>query len=168
MKPWSIAIALIAVAALIAAGVAIATVRWPITQPIAFNHLLHVEDVGAECTDCHLYATTGVRATIPNLELCADCHEEALSESEQELQLVNYIQEDVRIPWRKIYTVPDHVYFSHRRHTAIAQIECETCHGAMGEQTEPMPRAAVPISMNRCMDCHEEAGVSNDCLLCHR
>ena len=140
----------------------------PIEQPLAFNHRLHVEDLGSDCTDCHLYAETGVRATIPNIEVCADCHEEAQTESEDEARLVEYIQAVERVPWQKIYRVPDHVYFSHRRHTMLAEIACETCHGEMGAMETPMVRPAVPISMDFCMDCHYATETSNDCLLCHR
>ncbi|HVS66557.1 MAG TPA: cytochrome c3 family protein [Thermoanaerobaculia bacterium] len=140
----------------------------PIHQPLAFNHRLHVEEVGAECTDCHLHARTGVRATIPNLEVCAECHEEALTDSEVEARLVAYIQEAEPIPWQKVYWVPDHVYFSHRRHTAIAEIECETCHGPMREREQPVTRAEADMTMEACMACHQHAGASNDCLLCHR
>jgi len=152
----------------IAAGVAFSLLDRPIEQPIAFNHRLHVEDLGSDCTDCHLYALTGVRATIPNLEVCADCHAEAQTDSAEEARLVGYIESGDPIPWRKLYWVPDHVYFSHRRHTAIGGIECETCHGPVSEASEPMPRPSVGVTMNGCMDCHEQTGTSNDCLLCHK
>jgi hypothetical protein len=159
---------LLGVVLLTVAGVALSLVSRPITQPISFNHRLHVEDLGADCTDCHLYAMTGARATIPNVELCADCHEEPQTESAEEARLVEYIQAAEPIPWRKVYWVPDHVYFSHRRHTGVAGIECETCHGPMGEANEPMRRPAVRLTMDHCMQCHEQTGTSNDCLLCHR
>lgn len=152
--------------ALVVSGFSLWT--WPIEQPIAFNHRLHVEDLGSECTDCHLYAQSGVRATIPNIEVCADCHEEAQTESTEEARLVEYIQAAEPVPWQKIYRVPDHVYFSHRRHTMLAEIACETCHGEMGALETPMVRPAVPTSMDFCMDCHYATETSNDCLLCHR
>lgn len=153
---------------LLAVGVALSLPTLSISQPIAFNHRLHVQDVGSECTDCHLYAATGVRATIPNVDVCSNCHEEAQTESPEEARLVEYIRTGEPIPWRKIYRVPDHVFFSHRRHTAIGGIECATCHGAVGEREAPVTRQAIRLSMNRCMSCHDDAGVSNDCLLCHR
>ena len=140
----------------------------PIEQPIAFNHRLHVEDLGSDCTDCHLYAETGVRATIPNIEVCADCHEEAQTESEEEARLVAYIQSEELVPWRKIYRVPDHVYFSHRRHTTLGNLACETCHGQVEILETPLSRPETDLGMDFCMDCHNESGVSNDCLLCHR
>jgi hypothetical protein len=158
----------LAMALLIGAGVVVAMSPRPIDQPIAFNHRLHVEDLGSDCTDCHLYAETGVRATIPNLEVCADCHAEAQTDSSEEAQLVDYIEAGTPIPWRKIYRVPDHVYFSHRRHTSIGEIECAICHGQMSEATEPVTRPFRRVTMKGCMDCHDESGASNDCLLCHK
>lgn len=161
-------IVLVGILLLTVAGGAAARLQRPsVVQPIAFSHRLHVTDLGSDCTDCHLYAESGVRATIPNLEHCSFCHEEPQTESAEEARLSEYIQAGESIPWRKVYHVPDHVYFSHRRHTAIAGIECTECHGAMEEQELPVSRPAVRISMSGCMDCHEERGASNDCLLCH-
>ena len=150
------------------AGVGLSLMVRTLSQPLAFNHRLHIEDMGMECTDCHLYAETGVRATIPNIRVCVDCHEEALTDSPVEARLVELIEAEELIPWRKVYWVPDHVYFSHRRHTAIAGIDCTTCHGAMQQREQPVVRREVPITMERCIACHTEAGASNDCLLCHR
>ena len=139
-----------------------------ITQPIAFNHRLHIEEVGAECIDCHLYARDGARATIPNIEVCIQCHEEAVTESGEEARTVEHIQDGVPIPWKKVYHVPDHVYFSHRRHTKLGGIECQRCHGAVEVQEAPFTRPLVRLDMDACMNCHRESKVSNDCILCHR
>jgi len=139
-----------------------------VDQPIAFNHQLHIEDVALDCVDCHRYVLTGARATIPNIEVCIDCHEEAQTESVEEARLVEYIQAGDPIPWRKVYRLPDHVYFSHRRHTTIGGVDCAVCHGEMSEQRLPVSRPAVRITMNRCMDCHYAEGASNDCVHCHR
>jgi hypothetical protein len=125
-------------------------------------------DVGLVCTECHLYAETGVRATIPNIGLCGDCHAEAQTESVEEARLVEYIESNELVPWRKIYNVPAHVYFSHRRHTTLGEIGCAICHGDMENRESPVTRAEVSLSMDFCMDCHYEMEASNDCLLCHR
>ncbi len=140
---------------------------WRVTQPVAFNHNLHVEEVGAECADCHRWALSGVRATIPNVEVCVDCHEEVQGESAEEAQVVEYVTTGQPIPWQKVYRVPAHVYFSHRRHTAIAGLECEVCHGQVGERTEPVTRPHRRPTMNDCMECHDQSGASNDCIHCH-
>lgn len=160
----------IAVGALVVASAAglVFSMPSPIRQPLVFSHALHTEEVGAECTDCHLYAESGARATIPNVALCADCHDEALTDSEQEAWLVEQIRSATPIPWRKLNHVPDHVFFSHRRHTAVAEVECASCHGDMGSQAQPPGRPLLSISMDRCMACHDESGASNDCISCHR
>lgn len=138
-----------------------------VRQPIAFNHLLHVEEVGAECTDCHLYAEAGRRATIPNVETCSLCHEESSTGSEDEARLLRHVHSEDPIPWLKIYRIPEHVNFSHRMHTAIGGIACETCHGQVGARSDPVTQQFIPITMDGCMACHEQEGASNDCIACH-
>lgn len=155
------------VLALVVAGISLAAGHWAIEQPIAFNHRLHVQDMGLACVDCHRRALTGARATIPNVEVCSDCHIEALTESPAERTLIDHIERDEPIPWRKIYRVPDHVYFSHRRHTAIAEIDCERCHGAMATREQPVTHPAVRQTMESCIECHEDNGVTRDCITCH-
>jgi len=147
------AAALVAVVILAVAGVVLSLTPWPVEQPIAFSHQQHIE---------------GLRATIPSLAVCADCHFDALSESPEEAKLLTYVTADESIPWSKVYWVPDHVFFSHRRHTTVSEIECETCHGPVAARTEPLTRPMLSITMERCMECHEETGTSNDCILCHR
>ena len=149
-------------------GETLAVLAQSVTQPIAFNHRLHIQDVGAECTDCHRFALEGVRATIPNIEVCIECHEEPVTDSAEEARTIEHIQEGVPIPWRKVYYVPDHVYFSHRRHTALGGIDCTRCHGVIEEREKPLSRPLVRLNMDDCMNCHREAEASNDCVSCHR
>ncbi|MFQ5865193.1 MAG: cytochrome c3 family protein [bacterium] len=137
-------------------------------QPVAYNHYIHVEENGMECLECHQYAEVNARASIPNIEVCRDCHEEAISESEAELTLLNYISENKKIPWRQIYFVPDHAYFSHRRHVKLAQLECAVCHGEVGKLTKPVTKPYVEIKMAWCIDCHDKNKVTSDCYACHR
>jgi hypothetical protein len=161
-------VVLLGVIALASAGVAVALLGRSVSQPVAFNHQKHVQELEMECVDCHLHALTGSRATIPNVEVCAACHEEALTDSPEEARVVEHIQSSTPISWRKVYRVPQHVYFSHRRHTAIAGIECEVCHGEVGKLTQPVTRPLRRLTMNHCMECHSEVEASNDCVACHR
>ncbi len=142
--------------------------RKKIIQPIKYSHKIHVGEVGLECTDCHKYAETLQKASIPNIKICADCHGDgALTKSPEEKKLINYIKKGKRIPWVQIYKVPDHVYFSHRRHTKIGGIKCTTCHGNVPQLTEPAPYQLVKISMQNCINCHTKRKVLNDCINCH-
>jgi len=150
------------------AGAAIMLARPSVHQPIAFNHRVHIKDAGMACHDCHLHALDGMRATIPNVDVCTACHDKAQGHSSAEAAVVEHVRTGQPIPWRKVYLVPDHVYFSHRRHTTLGKIECETCHGRIGERTQPVTTQLVRVAMNRCVGCHIEKGAMNDCVGCHR
>lgn len=142
-----------------------------VVQPIAYNHKLHVEGEGLECVDCHTYVEKLPRATLPDLAICLDCHDvEPISEEEstEEAILIEHIEQGREIAWQRIYSVPDHVYFSHRRHVVSGEIECATCHGDVGSFTEPVTLPFFDVTMDACMDCHRDNGVTNDCLSCHR
>lgn len=142
--------------------------RSPIIQPLPFSHNLHIDEVGLECIDCHLRVEDHQRATLPALEVCQDCHSEELTETALEKQLLAYTTSDQAIPWRRIYTVPDHVYFSHRRHVTSGNLDCQLCHGAVAEMTEPAKYPVIEVTMDNCTECHSERQITNDCLACHR
>jgi hypothetical protein len=137
-------------------------------QPIAYDHQKHVEENGMECLDCHQYAEEHARASIPNVEFCRDCHEEAISESENELVLLSFVTENRQIPWQQVYKVPDHAFFSHRRHVKLGELECVACHGDVAKLSASVSVPYVEVTMEWCLDCHETRGVSNDCAVCHR
>lgn len=139
-----------------------------VIQPIPFNHHLHVEDQELECTLCHTQVETHEHATLPVNEICEECHSEELTGSELEIKLRGYFTEKNEIPWQRIYQVPDHVYFSHRRHVVSGKIGCESCHGNVKELTEPPPHPLIPPTMDFCTNCHKKLNITNDCLACHR
>ncbi|MEW6509636.1 MAG: cytochrome c3 family protein [Bacteroidota bacterium] len=138
-------------------------------QPIAYSHKIHIENAGLTCVDCHATVETSASAAIPDLALCTNCHSDApLSQSPEEAKLRQYVAGGNEIPWMRIYTVPDHVYFSHRRHVIRGEVQCPTCHGNVAEYSTPITSAFLPVTMENCMRCHRERKVSNDCLSCHR
>lgn len=140
-----------------------------IIQPISYNHKLHIEKAELNCVDCHKFVESMASATIPNIEVCSDCHSgEPLSDSPEELKLLKYIEAGKKIPWQKIYTVPAHVYFSHRRHVTIGEIECSKCHGNVQELIKPASYPMWLPTMKNCISCHKEKKVTYDCLACHR
>jgi hypothetical protein len=167
-RSYRLVLLAVGVGILVAAGLLAPLAHRPVTQPIAFSHKLHAGDLALDCTECHRYVLTGARATIPNVEVCGECHVEALGESAEEKKLITFVESGEPIPWRKIYRVPDHVYFSHRRHAAIGGIACERCHGPMAERTLPVTEPAVRLTMDACIECHDQSGVTHDCITCHR
>ena len=143
--------------------------RPKIIQPIVYNHKLHIEEVELTCIDCHIYVESLPSATIPNISICGECHsDEPMTDSPEEAKLIKYIEEGKQIPWQRIYYVPDHVYFSHRRHVSIGELECINCHGNVEELTEPAPYPVWIPTMNNCIDCHKENKITYDCLVCHK
>ncbi|MFQ5723008.1 MAG: cytochrome c3 family protein [Terriglobia bacterium] len=139
----------------------------PPPQPIRYNHAVHIAS-GLACVDCHVGAREQVQATLPGLDTCLMCHEEALTESPEEERLRAFANAGQEIPWERVTRVPRHVYFSHRRHVTLAGLECTDCHGPMETRTEPPRRPFRPVTMDACMDCHEQRKVDNDCNRCHR
>ena len=136
-------------------------------QPIRYSHRLHIEQ-GLECTDCHTGAETEAFATIPDIETCLGCHEQAVTDSREEEKIRELARAGSGIPWIQVYEVPDHVYFSHARHVAIAELACEECHGEVKTREAPFTKPLVELSMDFCLDCHRERGASEDCIACHR
>ena len=136
-------------------------------QPISYNHKKHLA-LELECASCHLGIAEGrAQARIPTVEVCAACHTSD-DENPKAKAVRDYVSANKPIPWKKIYSVPDHVYFSHRRHVGMAKLDCAVCHGDISKAEAPVTRQAVKISMARCVDCHYKMKVTNDCMACHR
>lgn len=137
-------------------------------QPVLYNHKLHVGEVGLACPACHAQVLSRQKASIPNIDVCRGCHQEAMTESEEEAKLVGYIKRNERIPWVQVHRLPGHAYFSHRRHVTIGKIDCSECHGNVAEMTLPFAKPHVPVRMAFCVDCHEKKRAETDCAACHR
>jgi hypothetical protein len=137
-------------------------------QPVEFNHNLHINDVGMDCTECHLYVMQERKATLPDKEVCLECHSEPQGETSKEAAFIDLLQSDMELKWQRVYVLPKHVYFSHFRHVTLGQLPCQGCHGDMQNLTSPPTKRAVNIiDMDYCIDCHEESQASVDCLSCH-
>ncbi len=136
----------------------------PAAQPIAFSHAHHVTEIGIDCQFCHAYARRGPVAGIPSVQRCAGCHQVVLSEQPEILRVLEYWENEEPIPWVRVHDLPDHVRFTHKAHVR-AGVGCETCHGDVARM-----EAAVQVeslSMGWCVSCHEDRGVTRDCLACH-
>ena len=152
------------VAVVVAIGWVFALPPLPMTQPIAFNHARHAS---ASCVLCHQGAESGVRAGIPPADFCTRCHVTAPGHTVSDAGW-SEVSAGKRIAWRRVTRLPDHVAFSHRRHTGSGQLACASCHGDMRLRTEPLSRAPVRLEMDTCLTCHKREGASEDCAGCHR
>jgi hypothetical protein len=146
--------------------VALRTVWGSVKQPISFNHKIHAENE-LECLDCHLYFNEHASSGNPSLEICSGCHEEPQGTGAEEQKVVDHVTSGKEIEWKRLYRVPEDVYFSHKRHVVLGELECNVCHGDIGESTKP-PARASQITMGECMKCHEEKAADNDCIACHK
>jgi len=138
-----------------------------VVQPIAFNHAKHLEK-GVECFGCHATVKESAIAGKPKLETCMLCHETPLGQTAAEETVRQYAARKEEIPWRRLFKLPEHVFFPHQVHVVAAQIECKTCHGAIGESTAPPGKPLVTFVMNDCLACHKNKGATTDCVACHR
>ena len=137
-------------------------------QPVGFDHARHhEEDLG--CLDCHSTAEKSPYASLPKLATCLVCHAEPLGEHPEEAKVRAHAERGEEIPWIQVNRLPGHVYFSHAVHVKLAAMECAACHGDMSRATEPVHASQIGnLTMRRCMECHADAGASNDCLACHK
>ncbi|MEJ2320377.1 MAG: cytochrome c3 family protein [Gemmatimonadales bacterium] len=163
-------LALIPLAILLAAlTLMLAVNRSPaVPQPIAFNHLLHIEGEGLDCEDCHEYVRVSAHAGLPGAEICSECHDTLQGDSEESARVTALIEQDEPLRFNKLFSLPDHVFYTHRRHVGIGELQCLQCHGDIAETERPPERPLISISMEYCVDCHREQGETLDCNACHR
>ena len=53
--------------------------------------------------------------------------------------------------WRRVYRVPDFVYFNHAIHVNKG-VGCVSCHGRVDQMAAV--EKATPLTMGWCLDCH--------------
>lgn len=135
-------------------------------QPISFNHKKHHEQ-GIECAACHSHFNEQPFSGMPHVAVCMECHKDSLTKHPDEEKIRQFQKDGREFAWKRLYQQPDHVFFSHRRHVALAGMECQSCHGDIGQSESPPVKPWVKMTMNWCMDCHAEKNANNDCLACH-
>ena len=138
-----------------------------ISQPIKFNHKKHTQSVGLDCAECHQFYKTSPVSGIPGVEVCKGCHQAALTDSPEEKKLLEYINKGEEVPWERLYTVPDHVFYSHSRHVVVGKLECRECHGEIASMEKPPSTPLKKITMTFCIKCHQNRKVTTDCSACH-
>lgn len=142
--------------------------RAAVPQPIAFNHRKHTQELGLNCDFCHSLVRVGQHSGLPDENTCVMCHATPQGDSPEAARVTAFLEEGEPIRFNKLFGLPDHVFYTHRRHVTLAELECATCHGGIAETERPPVRPLLDVDMEFCMDCHEEREASNDCTSCHR
>jgi hypothetical protein len=140
----------------------------PVRQPVAFNHRKHTEQLKLACQLCHQYVATGAHAGLPSAPMCVMCHQVRQGTTAEATRVTALLSRGEPLQFIKLFRLPPHVYFSHRRHVGIAKLPCEDCHGTIAHTERPPERPLVTIRMRVCLGCHRHAGQSVDCVACHR
>lgn len=136
----------------------------PVKQPIAYSHKVHVS-LGLKCANCHNMPGEGFLATYPKEQFCMSCHSSIKKDSTEIQKLAAFAGNKQQVPWARVYRVPDIVWFNHASHVTSGKVECQTCHGDVGNRDVLFKE--VSTSMNSCMACHAARKVSNACDFCH-
>jgi len=162
------------------------------SQPVQFSHKVHRDKGGMKCEDCHAIRDDGTFSGIPAVDKCAGCHAAAMGTTDEEKRMIKrYIEPSREIPWLVYARQPENVRFSHAFHVKLAKLACERCHQAHGDSdTLPaferdrvsgysrdilgdpsLPNAAnrhPGMEMDDCIRCHQQRGVQDSCLACHK
>ncbi|WP_298270843.1 cytochrome c3 family protein [Geobacter sp.] len=133
-------------------------------QPLAFSHKKHAGENRIHCLFCHRFALKSPVAGIPAVADCRACHLFISPNAPEIRKLTGYWERREPIPWVRVYSVPDFVYFPHMMHLR-AGLVCTTCHGEVAAM-ERITRS-VSLKMGWCLNCHRQHRASIDCWTCH-
>ena len=134
-------------------------------QPIAFPHTVHAGGLQMPCVYCHTFVERSRSAGAPPLEICMGCHRSIATDREEIRKLTRYYEEKRPIEWKRVYALPDFIYFSHKRHVK-AGVACSMCHGDVAGMKRV--RRVNELVMGWCVSCHRVRGASRDCATCHK
>ena len=107
-------------------------------QPIPYSHRLHAGTLKIPCQYCHVNATRSRVAGVPSVETCMNCHRVTKTDSPYIQQLTAIYKSGKPMEWKRIHSLPDHVYFDHRPHVN-GGIACQTCHGEIQTEERGLP-----------------------------
>ncbi len=133
-------------------------------QPIAFSHRLHAGTKNIDCKFCHPYVDQSIHPGIPPVEKCLFCHNYIIPNHPEIKKEHYYFDNQIPIPWQKVFILSEHVLFNHERHLK-RDIACETCHGEVQAKDR---LTHSEFLMGFCVECHREENANTDCWLsCH-
>jgi cytochrome c7-like protein len=123
----------------------------PIEQPLQFDHRHHTRDEGIDCRYCHNTVDRSPHASIPPTQLCLNCHSQVWNKSPLLEPVRQSFFENKPLTWRRVYRVPDFVYFNHSIHVNKG-VGCVSCHGRVDQMAAV--EKATTLAMGWCLDCH--------------
>jgi len=154
-------------------------------QPIFYSHKVHAGTNQISCLYCHGNAWESRHAAVPSVNVCMNCHKtineytgtplfnvkgDSVNGTAQIQKLLRYAGFDPQnpnawkpenakpIPWVRIHSLPDHVYFNHSQHIRAGNVQCQTCHGPITEMDEV--KQFSELGMGWCINCHRETKVN--------
>jgi cytochrome c553 len=156
-------------------------------QPIYYSHKVHAGINQISCLYCHGNAFESKSATVPSVNVCMNCHKNIqtyekgpeltdangtkINGTQEIAKLYKYAGFDPKnanawdpsmiknaVPWVKIHSLPDHVYFNHSQHTKAGKVQCQSCHGNIQEMDEV--KQFAELSMGWCINCHRQSNVN--------
>lgn len=141
-------------------------------QPIAYSHAVHAGRLQIDCLYCHFGAERSRHAGVPPAQVCMNCHSQIKRDAPDVQKIDAAVESGTPIAWTRVHRFPDHAYFDHSRHVAVAAIQCQSCHGPV--ETMTRVRQVGSMSMGFCLDCHRKSersgngpAASTDCSTCH-
>lgn len=120
-------------------------------QPVAFDHDLHVTQLGLDCRYCHTYVDRSHESNIPSSSTCMNCHNQIQPDNPALAPIRESYRSGEPVPWVRVHMVPDYVYFNHSVHVNRG-VSCVECHGEVNEMQVVAQKKS--FSMAFCLDCH--------------
>ena len=121
------------------------------TQPVPFQHSLHVQQLGLDCRYCHSYVEVSQHSNVPTSQTCMNCHTAIKSQSPKLQPIRDSYASGKPVEWVRIHRVPDYAYFNHSAHVNRG-VSCVSCHGKINEME--VVWHDQPQGMAWCLSCH--------------
>lgn len=128
---------------------------------LKFSHKAHIQDIGAQCTDCHVSLSQKgkpAKAPIVAEATCKKCHDNETAAFECKICHTNADNVKPRPP------VNLNTLFSHAQHVDSSK-NCTPCHQGL-DTAEKANRKSFP-TMATCMTCHNDRKAPASCKTCH-
>ncbi len=121
------------------------------TQPVPFQHTIHVQQLGMDCRYCHSYVEVSEHSNVPSTQTCMNCHTAIKGQSPKLQPVRDSWQSGKPVEWVRIHRLPDYAYFNHSAHVNRG-VSCVSCHGKINEMEVVWQHE--PQGMAWCLNCH--------------